>query len=100
MTPFDRRVLSALADCGGEAYSVTVYQTLKANPKGLFEKIGVLPAVVSVHDALDRLIGRGLVYPLPWEAGGPERDGKPRRIYRMSAAGWDALRAERVGVAS
>jgi len=88
---FEHLILLAVLQCGEAADTVSVRHTLVS-------RTGRPVARGALFTALDRLEAKGLVRSrlgLPV----PERGGRPRRHYAVSAAGVQAVRAARAAVA-
>ena len=81
-------VLIAASRLGDTAYGVTVQQEVTA----CCGRAVSIPAVYAALDWLERL---GLVRRRLSEAR-PERGGRARRYYTVTAAGWRRLESERV----
>lgn len=81
---FEELVLLATASLGDEAYGVTVQQRLG-------EETGSPVAIGAVYAVLDRLERKGYVRST-WGDATPQRGGRRKRMFRMTAAGATALR--------
>ena len=83
----EQMVLLAVLRLGKESFAVTVMRELDG-------EVGRKVSRGSLYKTLDRLREKGLV---TWrtEAGPPERGGKPRRHFTVTAAGVAALRESR-----
>jgi PadR family transcriptional regulator, regulatory protein PadR len=87
LTANDLLVLIATARLGDDAYGVTIR-------KEIADCAGRRVSLAAVYAALDRFERRGLAE--PWlSAPLPERGGRARRHYRLSAKGRDLVRRER-----
>ena len=82
---FELMVLLAAVHAGDEAYGVTIAKTLE-------EKGGREVFLGSVYAALDRLEGKGLVQSRRGEPT-PERGGKAKKHFRVTAKGLREMRA-------
>jgi DNA-binding PadR family transcriptional regulator len=90
MTELETHALLALLRLGDDAYGVSVSDAIHAT-------IGREVSLAAVYLALDRLERQGLAR--PWlSPPRPERGGRARRSYRLTAAGRQALRRERDAV--
>jgi PadR family transcriptional regulator len=79
--------LLAILRLGEKAYGVTIYEEIQ-------RIAGSDVSMAGVYSALDRLERRGLVR--AWRSEPlPERGGRARRHYDMTAAGRDLVRRER-----
>jgi DNA-binding PadR family transcriptional regulator len=79
--------LVAVLRLGDEAYGVTIHEEIE-------RAAGRAVSMAGVYSALDRLDRRGLVR--IWQSEPrPERGGRARRHYRLSAAGRQIVRRER-----
>lgn len=89
LSQLEQYVLLCLIRLGDEAYGVPIHQEIE-------ERIARSVSIATVYSALDRLEKEGLLTshlssPLP------ERGGRAKRLYRLSAEGASALqRARRV----
>ena len=81
---FEQLVLAALLHLGEEAYGMSVRQEIN-------RRTGRDIAIGAVYATLDRLEAKGYCASL-WAEGTPERGGKPRRNYRVTGPGEQALR--------
>ncbi len=87
LTANDLLVLVAMARLGDDAYGVTIRQEIA-------DCAGRRMSLAAIYAALDRFERRGLAE--PWlSAPLPERGGRARRQYRLSAKGRDLVRRER-----
>jgi DNA-binding PadR family transcriptional regulator len=84
---FDLMLLLALLRLGEEAYGVTIAQELE-------EQTGREVVVASVYATLDRLEERGLVTSRLGDPT-PERGGRAKRYFRISADGIREVRDAR-----
>ena len=84
---FEQQLLLVILRLGDEAHAATVARELEERARRRTTR-GAL------YTTLDRLEVKGLVR---WraEAGGPAREGLPRRLYAVTPAGRAALRASR-----
>src|SRR5215213_5176524 len=84
---FEQLLLLAVLRLGQDAYGVDIARELEA-------RAGRTVSRGALYTSLDRLEDKGL---LRWKAaaGTPARNGLPRRVYTVTAAGLQALRAER-----
>jgi PadR family transcriptional regulator, regulatory protein PadR len=87
LTETDRLVLIALARLGDEAYAVTIRQEITACARRQV-------SLAAVYAALDRLEHRKAAEAWLSEPV-PERGGRARRQYRLTARGRDLVRRER-----
>lgn len=78
-------VLLAAASLGDQAYGVTVQQRLE-------EESGSAVSLGAVYAALDRLERKGYVRSA-WGEATPQRGGRRKRMFRVTAPGVTALRA-------
>lgn len=88
---FEQLVLLAVLQCGGDAYGVPVWRELEA-------RTGREVSLGAVYKTLDRMEAKGYVASAAGEAT-PERGGRSRRVYRVTAAGLKRLRASLAAVA-
>lgn len=84
---FEQMVMLALVRLGDDAYAVRVLREIE-------RQAGRRAARGALYRTLDRLEGKGYV---EWstEDSTPARGGHPRRIFRVTDAGLEALRASR-----
>jgi len=82
---FEELVLLATASLGAGAYGVTVQQRLEA-------ETGSAIALGAVYAVLDRLQRKGYVRSA-WGETTPQRGGRRKRMFRVTAPGLTALRA-------
>ncbi len=82
---FEQMVLLAVAGLGEDAYGRAVYRELDEGLSGS-RKV----SAGAMYTTLDRLEGKGLVTSR-LEGGTPDRAGRARRFYRVTAAGAGAL---------
>ncbi len=82
---FEELVLLATASLGVEAYGVTVQQRLEV-------ETGSAIALGAVYAVLDRLQRKGYVRSA-WGETTPQRGGRRKRMFRVTAPGLTALRA-------
>jgi len=81
---FEELVLLAAASLGDQAYGVTVQQRLEA-------ETGAPVALGAVYAVLDRLEQKGYVRSA-WGEATPQRGGRRKRMFRVTAPGLTALR--------
>lgn len=81
---FEELVLLAAASLGEHAYGVTVQQRLE-------EETGSGVAIGAVYAVLDRLERKGYVRSA-WGEATPQRGGRRKRMFRVTAPGLAALR--------
>lgn len=81
---FEELVLLATASLGEEAYGVTIQQRLE-------KETGGAVAVGAVYAVLDRLERKGFVRSA-WGDATPQRGGRRKRMFRVTAPGLAALR--------
>lgn len=81
---FEELVLLATASLGEVAYGVTVQQRLE-------EETGSAVALGAVYAVLERLERKGFVRS-SWGEATPQRGGRRKRMFRVSAPGLGALR--------
>ena len=87
LTANDLLVLVAMARLGDDAYGVTIRQEIA-------DCAGRRMSLAAIYAALDRFERRGLAE--PWlSAPLPERGGRARRQYRLSAKGRDLVGRDR-----
>jgi PadR family transcriptional regulator len=84
---FEQLLLLAVLRLGSEAYALDIARELDV-------RAGRPVSRGALYTSLDRLEDKGLVRWKP-AAGTPSRNGLPRRLYTVSAAGLTALRASR-----
>ena len=82
---FEKMILFALFRLGEDAYGVTIRQEIG-------ERTGKDSSIGAVYTALHRMEKRGLVIARMGEST-PERGGRRKKYYRITAAGSDALNA-------
>jgi len=84
---FEQLLLLAVLRLGSEAYGASIARELDV-------RAGRSVSRGALYTSLDRLEDKGL---LRWKpaAGTPARNGLPRRLYTVTAAGLTALRASR-----
>ncbi len=82
---FEQMVLLAVVGLGEDAYGRAVFREVE---QGFSESRTV--SAGAMYTTLDRLEGKGLVTSR-LEDGTPERAGRARRFYRVTAAGASAL---------
>jgi PadR family transcriptional regulator PadR len=81
---FEQMVLLAVMRLGDEAYGMAVRRELEA-------RAGREASLGAVYATLDRLEAKGQVSSVE-QAGAPERQGRARRFFRVTAPGVQALR--------
>jgi len=81
---FEELVLLAAASLGDQAYGVTVQQRLE-------EETGTPVSIGAVYSVLDRLEHKGYVRSA-WGEATPQRGGRRKRMFRVTAPGLAALR--------
>jgi PadR family transcriptional regulator, regulatory protein PadR len=81
---FEELVLLATSSLGDEAYGVTVQQRLT-------DETGRAVALGAVYAVLERLERKGLVRST-WGDATPQRGGRRKRMFRVTAPGLAALR--------
>lgn len=84
---FEELVLLAAASLSDQAYGVTVQQRLE-------EETGSPVALGAVYAVLDRLEHKGYVRSA-WGEATPQRGGRRKRMFRVTAPGLTALREMR-----
>ena len=84
---FEELVLLAAASLRAEAYGVTVQHRLA-------QETGSQVAIGAVYAVLDRLERKGLVRS-EWGDATPQRGGRRKRMFRVTASGLAALREMR-----
>lgn len=87
LTPLEVLTLLALARLGGDAYAVPIREDIR-------RFAGRAASVATIYGALDRLHQLGLTRPHLADPR-PERGGRARRHYALTAPGRDRLRRER-----
>ena len=84
-------VLAALLRLDGEAFALDVHEDI--------ERVsGTDASIAGIYNALDRLEQRGLARST-WTDPRPERGGRARRGYRLTAAGREYVRREQARAA-
>ena len=83
---FELRILLAVLQSGVEAYAVRVHQELEGRTKRRV-------ATGAVYITLDRLVRKGWLTSRLGDPS-PERGGKAKRFYTVTARGKTALRGE------
>jgi DNA-binding PadR family transcriptional regulator len=81
---FEELVLLATAALGDDAYGVTVQQRLE-------KETGSAVAIGAVYAVLERLEEKGFVRS-SWGDATPQRGGRRKRMFRVTAPGLAALR--------
>jgi PadR family transcriptional regulator, regulatory protein PadR len=85
---FEQIVLLAIMRVGADAYGVTIRSEIK-------DRTGRDPAPGALYTTLDRLEEKGLLTSLFGDPT-PQRGGRPKRYFRINAAGIEAVaRAQR-----
>lgn len=81
---FEQMVLLAILRLGDEAYAIGISEALERHA-------GRRVSRGALYSSLDRLEGKGF---LLWDVAptGPERSGQPRRRFRVTPAGVEAVR--------
>jgi DNA-binding PadR family transcriptional regulator len=87
LNPLDLLALIAVARLADRAYGVIVHEDIETMAARRVSLAGV-------YSALDRLERTGLVRP-SYSEPRPERGGRARRVYTLTAAGRAAVRRER-----
>lgn len=95
---FEQLVLFAVLHMEPDAYGVTVRQAIE-------DRAGRAVSAGAIYTTLERLESRGLVTSA-WGEPTPERGGKRKRFYRLTAPGrealgrsWDSMRSMARGAA-
>jgi DNA-binding PadR family transcriptional regulator len=82
---FEQIVLTAILQCGRDAYGVTIHRTVEDLSGSRSVALG------AVYATLDRLEDKGLI--ASWLSDPtPERGGRAKRLYRLEQDGSRALR--------
>jgi PadR family transcriptional regulator PadR len=81
---FEEMVLLAVARLGDEAYGMRVRREIEA-------RTGRAVSIGAVYATLERLADKAFVRRGEAPAGGPERDGRARRFFRLTPTGTEAL---------
>jgi PadR family transcriptional regulator, regulatory protein PadR len=85
MGKFEQLVLTAIIQCGGNAYGVTIHQAAERLAGARAVSLG------AIYATLDRLEDKGLIS--SWLSDPtPERGGRSKRHYRLEPDGARALR--------
>jgi PadR family transcriptional regulator PadR len=84
-------ILVALVRLDGESYAVAIHEDIQ-------QVSGIDASVAGIYNALDRLERRGLARSA-WSDPRPERGGKSRRYYRLTASGREFVRREQAAAA-
>jgi PadR family transcriptional regulator PadR len=87
LTPLELLTLIAIARLGDEAYAVPIREDIRTFA-------GRSASIAAIYGALDCLDRRGLAAASLSDPR-PERGGRARRYYRLSAAGREFVRRER-----
>lgn len=83
--PLEQLVMTAIVQCGRDAYSVKIHQAVAVLNGG--RKV----SLSTIYTTLDRLEDRGLI--VSWLSDPtPERRGHAKRCYRLEPAGGHLLR--------
>jgi DNA-binding PadR family transcriptional regulator len=80
---FEQLLLFALLHAGDDAHGVTIHNVIE-------EKTGRVVSPGAIYTALERLAGRGFVHAEIGDST-PARGGRRRKLYRLEAAGAEAL---------
>lgn len=90
LNEIEQLILLALVRLGDDAYGVTVREEIE-------ERAGRAVSIAAVYAALDRLEGRGMVE--TWLSDPtPERGGRAKKHFRITAGGAQALQAARASM--
>lgn len=89
---FEQLVLLGVLQSGPDAYGVPIWHELEA-------RTGRRVSLGAVYKTLDRLETKGLVRSARGEPS-PERGGRSKRVYQLTAAGRRSLRASLDALAS
>ncbi len=84
---FEETILAIVGILDGKAYGVLVMQEL-------VRQISRKANISAVHSALRRLEKKGLVNS-DWSDASPERGGRRKRLFKITADGYSVLRALR-----
>ena len=88
LSRIELHALAAMLRLGGEAYAVTIHEDI--------ERVsGNDVSIAGIYVALERLERRGLARS-SWSDPRPERGGRARRHYRLTASGRELVKRERV----
>jgi DNA-binding PadR family transcriptional regulator len=79
-------VLVALLRLGGDAYAIAIHDDIE-------QVSGTDASIAGIYNALDRLERRGLARSA-WSDPRPERGGRARRFYKLTAVGREYVRRE------
>ena len=91
MPRLELHVLVALMRMDADAYAIAIHDDI--------ERVsGTDASIAGIYNALDRLERRGLARS-SWSDPRPERGGRARRCYRLTAAGREYVRREQVRAA-
>jgi PadR family transcriptional regulator PadR len=82
---FEQIVLLAILRLGDDAYGMTVRREIE-------DRTARECSIGAVYATLDRLESKGLVRSHESATSGDERGGRPRKVYRVTAAGERSLR--------
>lgn len=83
---FELRILLAVLQCAADAYAVRIHDELRA-------RTGRRVAIGAVYVTLDRLVRKGWLTSKLGDPS-PERGGRAKRYYAVTARGRAAVRAE------
>jgi PadR family transcriptional regulator PadR len=83
MSRAEELILLAILSLGDNAYGISILEFLQ-------EKTGNAWSFAQIYDPLDRLTRKGYVKKRPGDST-PERGGRPKSFYRMTADGRAAL---------
>jgi DNA-binding PadR family transcriptional regulator len=89
---FEHLVLLAVLRCGDNAYGLPIRDEI-------VERTGRAASTGAVYATLERLERKGLLASRV-TPGGVERDHRPRRIYDLTGAAFDALAETRAAIAA
>lgn len=85
--PFEEEVLTLLRDNRTDAYGLRLIDLIK-------QSTGRSPSIGAMYTTLDRLERKGLVRSR-WGEATPERGGRRKRLFEITATGQSALSAEK-----
>ena len=85
---FELIVMLATAQCGEEAHGAAIHREI-------VDSAGRDVSVASVYVTLARLEAKGLVE-AEARLGGPERSGRPRKVFSVTRAGIREMRRSRI----
>ena len=89
---FEQLVLMAVMQSGDDAYGIPVHAELR-------RRTGRDPSLASVYKTLERLTAKGLLS-VRVGAPTPERGGRRKQLYSVTAAGRKALRGALAAIRS